>query len=182
MDLHPVLEDDRIIAKPLTADDFKALYSVASDPAIWKQHPNKNRYEMNVFKTFFEGALKSGGAYIIYDKQSGDPIGGSRFYNYNEKDKSIFIGYTFYAPKCWGTGINHRMKRLMMKYAFTFVDKVIFHVGAVNYPSQKSIEKLGVKKVREEEVAYYGEPSRLNFVYEMTKDEFQHTLAKQKSG
>ena len=172
MNLQPILEDDVIVARPLTANDFETLYEVASDPEIWEQHPSKTRYQKDVYTTFFEGALKSGGAFIIYDKKSEEAIGGSRFYNHNEKEKSIFIGYTFYAKKYWGTGVNHRMKRLMMDYAFKFVDKIIFHVGAFNFPSQKSIEKLDVEKTGEELVEYYGEQPRLNFVYVMRKEKY----------
>lgn len=172
MNLHPVLEDDMIMARPLSPEDFDTLYSVASDPAIWQQHPSKTRYQPEVFKTFFEGAIKSDGAFIIYDKKSGEPIGGTRFYNYNEKEKSVFIGYTFYAKTYWGKGINHRMKKLMVNYAFQFVDKIIFHVGAENFPSQKSIERFGAEKTGEEVVEYYGEQPRLNFVYEIRKEAF----------
>jgi hypothetical protein len=31
------------------------------------------------------------------------------------------------------------------------------------------MEKLGAKKISEEMVAYYGEPDRLNYVYEMQR-------------
>ena len=53
----------------------------------------------------------------------------------------------------------------MLSYAFEFVNRVVFHVGANNMRSQKAMEKLGAIKEGEEEVAYYGEATRLNFVY-----------------
>jgi RimJ/RimL family protein N-acetyltransferase len=53
----------------------------------------------------------------------------------------------------------------MLSYAFDHVHRVIFHVGANNIRSQKAMEKLGAIKEGEEEVAYYGEATRLNFVY-----------------
>jgi hypothetical protein len=57
----------------------------------------------------------------------------------------------------------------MLNYAFIYIEKVIFHIGAQNIRSQISIEKLGAKKVGEEMIAYYNEPDRLNFVYEMIR-------------
>jgi RimJ/RimL family protein N-acetyltransferase len=57
----------------------------------------------------------------------------------------------------------------MLHYAFQHVDQVIFHVGANNIRSQKAMEKLGAVKVGEELVAYYGEASRNNFVYQISK-------------
>lgn len=172
MDLQPVLEDEIVKLVPLTANDFETLYAVASDPGVWAQHPNKNRYQREVFQTFFEGALQSGGAYIIYEKSTDNAIGGTRFYDLNEEEKSILIGYTFFGKDYWGKGMNHRVKKLMLRYAFQFVDKVIFHIGANNTPSKKSISKLGAAKVDELEVKYYGEAPKLNFVYEIRKQDF----------
>ncbi len=172
MDLQPILEDEVVKLIPLTSDDFETLYAVASDPEVWAQHPNKNRYQRDVFMTFFEGAIQSGGAYIIYDKATGEAIGGTRFYDFNQETKSVLIGYTFFAKAYWGKGMNHRVKRLMLNYAFRFVDKVIFHIGADNTPSKKSIVKLGAVKVDEREVKYFGEAPKLNYVYEIRKQDF----------
>jgi RimJ/RimL family protein N-acetyltransferase len=58
----------------------------------------------------------------------------------------------------------------MLDYAFQFVNKVYFHIGALNYRSQKAIEKNGATKVDELEVKYYGEVSKLNFVYLIQKN------------
>ncbi|MCO6497829.1 MAG: GNAT family N-acetyltransferase [Chitinophagaceae bacterium] len=172
INLQPVLEDDIILAEPLKKEDFERLYKVASDPEVWANHPNKNRYKRDVFTTFFEGAMQSGGAFLVTDKQTGEVIGSSRFYDWNPEDKSLLIGYTFFAKDHWGQGFNHRLKRLMLNHAFQFADKVIFHIGAVNIPSQKSIVKLGAIKTGELEVKYFGEEPKLNYVYEITRDEF----------
>lgn len=169
----PELQNDFVKLRPLEPEDFEVLYAVASDPAIWEQHPNKNRYERHVFQTFFEGAIQSKGAYIACDKASGNAIGSSRFYDYNADVKSIMIGYTFIAKNYWGKGYNRAMKSLMLEYAFTFAETVYFHVGANNVRSQKAMEKLGAQKIGETEVAYYGEPTRLNFVYAMYKSQYR---------
>jgi hypothetical protein len=52
---------------------------------------------------------------------------------------------------------------------FAFVDTVRFHIGAGNVRSQIAIQRLGATKVAEQEVAYYGEPPQLNFVYAIDK-------------
>ena len=114
--------------------------------------------------------MKSGGAFIVLDKKSDEPIGSSRFYEYDEIRKSIAIGYTFLAKKYWGTTYNKAMKTLMLDHAFKFVETVIFHIGAKNIRSQKAIEKLGTRKVGEIEITYPGEDERLNFIYEMSRN------------
>src|SRR5215472_6695680 len=66
-DFQPVLQGELLGLRPLRAEDFPALYAVASDPLIWEQHPVKNRYQEEVFKGFFSEALASGGALIAFD-------------------------------------------------------------------------------------------------------------------
>lgn len=163
------LNNNRILLEPLQVAHFEELYAVASDPLIWEQHPNPNRYQKEVFKSFFEGAMASGGAFIIRNSDSGKAVGSSRFYDYSRINDEIKIGYTFFSRDCWGQGINKEAKTLMLNYAFIYVEKVIFHVGAQNIRSQLAMEKMGAQKMGEAIVAYYGEPDRLNYVYEMRK-------------
>jgi RimJ/RimL family protein N-acetyltransferase len=171
--IQPIMENERALLVPLEATDFEALYAVTSDPAIWEQHPNKERWKKEVFTTFFEGAIESKGAFKIIDKETGEVAGSTRFYEYNEQENSIAIGYTFYATRYWGTGFNPSIKRLMLDYAFQYVSHVIFHVGATNVRSQIAITRVGAKKTGEQTVQYYGEAPKLNFVYEIDRDEWK---------
>ena len=93
------LENDKVSLIPLLEKDFDDLYAVASDPEIWEQHPNKDRWRLEQFKNFFEGAIQSKGAFKVVDKISGKTIGSTRFYDYNKDDNSILIGHTFYAKE-----------------------------------------------------------------------------------
>src|SRR5690348_14403667 len=171
-DMQPILENDKVILYPLQDADFEAVYAVASDPKIWEQHPNKNRWKLEVFRTFFEGAIQSKGAFKIIDKSTGKIAGSTRIYDYNEQNKSILIGYTFFSREYWGNGYNHSVKTLMLDYLFQFVSQVGFQIGAENIRSQISIGRLGAKKVGEGEVAYFGELPKLNFIYSIGKEQW----------
>jgi N-acetyltransferase len=83
-DLQPILKGSVLELRPLRAEDFDDLYAVAKDPPIWEQHPDPNRCQEEVFRTFFRGALQSGGAVIAIDANDGRFIGSSRFHGYNE--------------------------------------------------------------------------------------------------
>ncbi len=170
--IQPTLANDRVILCPLQEKDFEALYAVASDPKIWEQHPNKNRWQRDVFRTFFDGAMQSKGAFKIVDKTTGESIGSTRFYDYDAQENSILIGYTFYAVQCWGKGINHAVKAMMLDYIFQFVESVFFHIGAENIRSQIAISRLGAVKVGEQEVTYFGEQPKWNFVYCITRQDW----------
>jgi N-acetyltransferase len=173
--LQPVLENDQILLLPLQNDDFEAVYQAASDPLIWEQHPNKDRWKRAVFATFFEGAIQSGGAFKIMDKATDTVAGSTRIYDYDPEQSLILIGYTFYARAYWGKGINLAVKQLMLDYLFQYVEKVHFHIGALNVRSQVAIGRLGAQKVGEQEVAYFGEPPKLNFVYEIKRSDWKLT-------
>jgi RimJ/RimL family protein N-acetyltransferase len=66
-DFQPILKSEILEVRPLRADDFDELYAVASDPLIWEQHPNSDRYKPDVFRKFFDEALASGGAFVVLD-------------------------------------------------------------------------------------------------------------------
>ncbi len=170
--LQPTLENEFIRIVPLKAEDFERLYAIASDPLIWEQHPNKDRYKREVFETFFKGAMESQGAFLVYDHKTNTVIGSSRYYEADEEKKTIAIGYTFIACDHWGGTYNPALKRLMMEHAFQHFEAVIFHIGALNLRSQKAMEKLGGKKIAELDMEYYGEPNKLNFVYEIRKEDW----------
>jgi RimJ/RimL family protein N-acetyltransferase len=170
MNLQPTdLKNELVWLEPLMQAHFEELYLVASDPLIWEQHPNPDRYKLDAFTNYFKGAMESGSAFIIRDASSSIALGSSRYCAYNEAEKEIQIGYTFFARSCWGKSINKEVKTLMLNHAFNYVDKVAFYVGVNNIRSQKAMERIGGIKIREEVVAYFGEPDRLNFRYEISK-------------
>ncbi len=142
-DLQPVLQGELLTLRPLRPGDFDELYSVASDPLIWEQHPANDRYKEDVFREFFRKALESGGALVAIDSKDGRVIGSSRFFGYDPEKGEIEIGWTFLARSYWGGVYNGEMKQLMLRHAFKFVDNVVFLVGPQNLRSQKALEKIG---------------------------------------
>lgn len=142
-DLQPTLRGELLELRPLREEDFDALYAVASDPLIWEQHPNSDRYKEEVFREFFRGAMESGGAFAAIDSRDGRVIGSSRYHGYDPERSEIEIGWTFLARTHWGGRYNGEMKRLMLGHAFKFVDSVVFLVGPQNMRSRRAVEKIG---------------------------------------
>jgi RimJ/RimL family protein N-acetyltransferase len=142
-DRQPHLKGELVELRPLRADDFHALFSVAADPLIWEQHPAKDRYLQDVFTKFFSDALASGGALVALDAKDGKVIGSSRYHGCNEANSEVEIGWTFLARSHWGGAYNGEMKQLMLRHAFRFVRNVVFLIGPQNLRSQKAVEKIG---------------------------------------
>jgi len=163
--LQPNLEGKLLSLRPLQPEDFHELYAVASDPLIWEQHPNNDRYQEEVFQEFFREALESGGALIAIDAKDGRVIGSSRFHGYDQEKSEIEIGWSFLARSHWGGKYNGEMKQLMLRHAFQFVNSVNFIIGARNLRSQKAIEKIGGIRVG----SRVDKNGRDNFVYQIAK-------------
>lgn len=145
MQLQPTLKGKLVTIRPIKKEDFEDLYLAASDPKTWEQHPNSDRYKREVFESFFQGALDSGGGFVIIDNVTDYIIGSSRYYDYCPKDKDIMIGYTFLAHEYWGHKFNKEVKSLMINHAFQFVDRIYFQIGKTNIRSQKAIAKIGAE-------------------------------------
>lgn len=142
-----LLENAQVIIIPLRESDFEMLYEVASDPEIWEQHPSKNRYQKEVFQLFFDGAVTSKSAFLVYDSATEELIGSTRYYDFDSENSKIAIGFTFLAKKYWGGNHNKAMKQLLIDYAFEHVETIAFHIGETNIRSQKAITKIGATKM-----------------------------------
>jgi len=145
VDRQPVLEGERLLLRPLKADDWAALYGVASDRELWAGHPSHDRWQEPVFRAFFDDALAKGGAFAIVDKSTGKVIGSSRFQfsDREAEEGALEIGWSFLDRAYWGRGYNAEFKRLMLEHAFRFVDRVVFRVGADNLISRGAMKNIG---------------------------------------
>src|SRR5438105_4790103 len=111
-EMQPHLVGELLEVRPLRPEDWESLFSVASDPLIWQQHPAHNRYQEEVFKEFFREALESGGAFGVIDRSTQKIIGSSRYFGFEPNKSEIEIGWTFLARSHWGGKYNGELKRL----------------------------------------------------------------------
>ena len=143
IDLQPTLTDEQVIVRPLRADDWDAMFRAAADPMIWELHPVSDRYTEPVFREFFESALVSKAALAFVDRANGEIFGSSRYHGHDPDLSEIEIGWTVLARPDWGGTYNSRIKSLMLRHAFHFVDTVIFMVGETNLRSRGAMQKIG---------------------------------------
>lgn len=169
-DLQPTLKGRLIELRPLTRGDFDSLFAAASDSLVWEQHPESDRYQREVFRRYFDGAIESKGAFAIIEQKSGKIIGSSRYCNLNEAANEIEIGWTFLEREFWGGTYNRELKSLMIEHAFRFVERVLFVVGENNLRSQKALQKIGARFLRKVELpARDGAPAS-NVVFVLTRE------------
>ncbi|MFW2350445.1 GNAT family N-acetyltransferase [Qipengyuania sp.] len=173
MDRQPTLETERLVLRPLAEADREPLYAVAGDPAVWEQHPIHDRWRRDVFDAFFDQGLGSSGALAVTDKATGAVLGSTRYDKYDPEEGGVVeIGWTYLAPRYWGKGINHEMKRAMLAHAFAHVALVEFRVGDTNYRSRNALEAIGAVRTDRYELEKYQGKRVVHLVYEMTRESF----------
>ena len=123
-DYQPTLSGERVVARPIAAADWSALSAAASDPGIWEQHPESDRFKPEVFKRYFDGAVQSGAALVFVDRDSGDLIGSSRYHGLDAQKREIEIGWTFLVRDYWGGRYNAEIKQLMLDHAFKTITQL----------------------------------------------------------
>ena len=164
-ELQPILHGELVRLAPLQAGDFDRLHVVAADPIIWEQHPERDRWKREVFQRFFDGAIKSGGAFLVFDAVTGELIGSTRYCELDPGKSVVEIGWTFLARSRWGGRYNGEMKRLMLEHAFRFVERVVFVIGPENARSRRAVEKIGGRQIESRVDAKGNE----KVVYEITR-------------
>jgi RimJ/RimL family protein N-acetyltransferase len=146
IDLQPVLSGKRITLRPLTQDDYESLYQVANDPLIWEQHPSPLRHQRDVFDAqIFSTGLASKATLVVLDRKTSLMIGSSRYYDVDNINRELAVGFTFLARSHWGGTANQEMKSLMLAHAFTWAKRVWFHVACNNIRSCRALEKIGAQ-------------------------------------
>ena len=144
--------------RQLEHTDFEPLFSVASNPKVWEQHPERDRWKRDKFQRFFDGAVENPlPSYTIIDREQSLVIGSSRYYDYHPDRSVVSIGYTFIDPSYWGTNANQEIKTIMLAEAFKFVATVCFDIGPNNFRSRRAVEKIGASfshAVDENKVVY----------------------------
>ena len=70
-DVFPVaIETKHFLLEQVAESDFESLYAVASDPLIWEQHPESNRWQSDIFSAFFSNGLASDLGCFVIDRKS----------------------------------------------------------------------------------------------------------------
>jgi RimJ/RimL family protein N-acetyltransferase len=145
-----ILEDEKVLLRPLEADDLQNLLPYAIDePDTWRYsnvsargEDGMTQYVMAALKARSEGREYP---FIVIDKQTGEYAGSTRYYDIQPKLNSLQLGYTWYAEKFRGTGLNKRCKFLLLQFAFEELNmaRVEFRADARNERSIAAMKSIG---------------------------------------
>ncbi len=147
----PTLQNEIVKLEPLSLENFKNLYAIASEKDLVKYSPS----DISTFQAltgYVQTALRSAEKdaaipFIIFDKRKQHYAGSTRYMNIDWHNKVLHIGSTWIGNSFQGTGLNTAMKNLMINYAFEKMgfEKVEFRIDQRNIRSRKAVEKLGAQ-------------------------------------
>ena len=164
--LEPLAEGHRVSLKAACAEDAEIwpIYAISYDP----EH----------FDASFDKLLAraNGQAFAIFD---GDQLAGMSAYLGIEPERGVLeIGNTYYVPAERGTGLNRRVKDLMIGRA---VDcgfrRIEFRVDSRNARSQAAMAKIGGVRegvIRAERITWTGHV-RDTVLFSILADEWRST-------
>lgn len=144
------LQDDKVLLRPLQATDIEFLLPYAiNEPDTWFYSLKSAAGEdgMRQYINDAVAARETGKEYpfIVFDKQSGQYAGCTRFYDIQAGYQSLQLGYTWYGKAFRGSGLNKHCKFLLLQFAFETLgmERVEFRADARNNRSIAAMKSIG---------------------------------------
>ena len=144
--------DGRVVRlRPLTRADVAPLTAIAF------AHPHEYRLTSTPATpeqadTYFARAfddMAAGRATVVgvVDRGSGELVGCSRLTEIDLRHRRCELGYTWYRPDVFNSGVNVDCKRLLLAHAFDTLGlvRVQIHTDVRNFRSQRAIRALGAR-------------------------------------
>ena len=145
-----VLENDRVLMRPLRSEDLKLLLPFAeNEPDTWDfslvSAAGKNGMTNYVEYAVRQLQLKKEYPFIVFDKAENAYAGSTRFYDIQLDFATTILGYTWYGRDFRQTGLNRHCKYLMLNFAFEEwgMERVEFRADLRNEKSIDSMKKIG---------------------------------------
>ncbi len=177
-----ILEGPLVRLRPLEERDVEPLtaialahpheYRLTSTPATPEQ---AEAYFARAFREMAEGTSLVA---AVEEQPSGRLLGSTRLTEIDPRHRRCELGYTWYRPDVFNSGVNVDCKRLMLGHAFDTLDliRVQIHTDIRNVRSQRAIRALGARYegvLRRHMIAKDGE-IRDTMVFAVTDEDWPH--------
>lgn len=154
IDLRPITLEGKIIRlTPLSEADVPALALVGLEPEIWRHMLYGNVDTEAKLLAFVQDLLgrQAKGTdlpFTVIRRETGEPIGCTRYMNIDAENRSVEVGGTWYGPAYQRTAVNTECKYLLLRHAFEVWGciRVQLKTDLNNTRSQAAIERLGAVK------------------------------------
>jgi len=174
IDLTGAMTGEGCRAEPFAERHRVALRAAcAEDDDIWNIYANNfgpDGFDASI--AYYRSSLRNR-VFVLFD---GDELAGmSSFLGFDATRQVVEIGGTYYRPHLRGTGLNRRIKDMMLGRAFSAgIRRVEFRVDARNARSQAAMAKLGATReglLRADRITWTGHV-RDTVLFSILKDEW----------
>lgn len=138
--------------EPLSLDHLAGMIEAVKDEELWNlwftSIPSPETAEAYI-KTALDMRENAGAMpFIVREKGTGKIIGCTRYFNVDESNQRLEIGYTWYSESYQRTGLNTECKYLLLTHAFEKLDAIAveFRTHWHNLKSRTAIARLGAKQ------------------------------------
>lgn len=180
-----ILENDIVLLRPIQVSDFEALlYYSENEPELWKYSliPAKGKENLKKYLdvAFLQKNQKTSYTFVVVSKNEDRIVGMTRFYDIQEKQKTLQLGYTWYGKDYQGTNINKNCKYLLLEFAFEILkmERVEFRADANNTRSIHAMKSIGctVEGILRSNVMKNETERRDSIVLSILKEEWYETV------
>jgi N-acetyltransferase len=151
--IEPVtLIGSKAILEPLSPKHADGIAAAVKDGELWKlwytSIPSPEKAEEYIETAL--GMRENAGAmpFIVLEKETGKVIGCTRYFNVDEVNQRLEIGYTWYSESYQRTAVNTECKYLLLSHAFEKLNAIAveFRTHWHNHASRAAIARLGAKQ------------------------------------
>jgi len=144
------LTTDKVTLRPLSMAHLNQFYQAGCFSDIWRWSlPDKcSSIEATKDWLAYSQIMMASGqhvAFAIFDNQTGEFVGSTRYCDIHREDRNLEIGFTFITPKYQRSHINTHAKYCLLKHAFEELGaiRVQFKTHKLNDKSRAAILRLG---------------------------------------
>ena len=145
------LQTERLLLRPLVAEDAAALFAMFSDPRVVRYGSSPPWPDISEAETFIAQALQAQaeGSSLrlgLERRSDGQLIGQCTFFSVYEQNRRAEIGYTM-AFEAWGQGFMNEALQALVAYGFTVMDlhRIEADIDPRNTASERSLLRLGFR-------------------------------------
>lgn len=151
--IEPVtLSGSHAVLEPLSLDHLAGMIEAVKDGELWNlwftSIPSPETAEAYI-RTALDMRENAGAMpFIIREKETGKIIGCTRYFNVDESNQRLEIGYTWYSESYQRTAVNTECKYLLLTHAFEKLGAIAveFRTHWHNHASRAAIARLGAKQ------------------------------------
>jgi RimJ/RimL family protein N-acetyltransferase len=116
------LEGGLVALEPLRGSHAEELWRAAQAPEIWDWLANLGA-DRELFDEWLRLSLEANaagheGVFAVRERRTDSVVGSTRFMAVRPADRVVEIGWTWFNPAVWRTGVNVETKLLLFRHAF----------------------------------------------------------------